>query len=50
MKTEPTAVMRQFAGGLWQMYTALVDEGFSQQEALTILGQVLAANMGRGGE
>lgn len=40
---EPSAVMRQFASGLRQMYIALTMEGFTEHEALVIIGQVLVS-------
>lgn len=43
---EPAADMREAANGLRQMYIALVQEGFSDQQALVIIGQILAANLG----
>jgi len=46
-KTEPTADMRTAAAGVWQMFTALLDEGFTEQQALVILGQVLAAGIAK---
>lgn len=40
---EPGADFRTFAASLRGMYVALVQEGFSPNEALRILGQWLAA-------
>lgn len=48
--TEPSAALRQAAAGLWQMFVALTNEGFNEGQALVIIGQVLAANSGRGPE
>lgn len=45
---EPAADLRQFAGSMRQMYIALVQEGFSQKEALTIMGHVLVASFKSG--
>lgn len=45
VKREPAAQFRQAAAVWRQMYLALVDEGFSDQQSLVILGQVVAANM-----
>lgn len=42
--TEPSADMRQTASLLWQMYVALTLEGFSEQQALTIIGYAIAAS------
>jgi hypothetical protein len=44
--TEPAAELRQLAGFLWQTYVAMTAEGFNEQQALVIIGQILAANMG----
>jgi hypothetical protein len=41
MKTEPNADLRQAAATMWQMYTALTDEGFSERQALEIMSNVL---------
>lgn len=41
--TEPTAEIRQAASALWQVFVALKAEGFSEQQALVIVGHVLAA-------
>ena len=41
---EPSADMRALARGLKDMYEALVAEGFSEHQAITIIGEVLAAN------
>jgi hypothetical protein len=34
------------ASALWQMFVALQQEGFNEQQSLIIIGQVLAANNG----
>lgn len=48
--TEPSADLRQFASCLRQMFVALRNEGFSEREALAVLGTVVAANVqGNGG-
>ena len=41
---EPKADMRAAAKELRQMYIALLQEEFSVQEALTIIGQIIASN------
>ncbi len=46
MNTEPAADIRMFASAMWQTYVALTLEGFSEQQALTVVGQILLANMG----
>lgn len=43
---EPAAEMRAFAATLRQMFEALRQEGFTEQQALTIVGQVIASNNG----
>jgi len=49
MTTEPSADIRMFASGMWQMYVALTLEGFSEQQALVVIGQVILTNMRGGG-
>lgn len=44
-RKEPPADMRVMAAALHQMYTALVQEGFAPDQAMEILGRVLAAQM-----
>lgn len=41
--TEPSADLRGMASSLWQMYVALTLEGFSEAQALTIIGQIIIA-------
>ena len=41
--TEPSADMRQLASALWQAYIALTSEGFSERQALIVIGQMMAA-------
>jgi hypothetical protein len=43
-KREPSADIRQAAATIHQIYTGLVDEGFTERQALIIVGQILAAN------
>jgi hypothetical protein len=43
---EPTADARTFAATCFQFYTALTMEGFTEQQALIIIGQMIAANTG----
>lgn len=45
---EPSADLRAAANQLRQTYIALVSEGFTVQEALAIIGQILTATIGRG--
>jgi hypothetical protein len=42
--TEPSADLRQFANLLWQMFTALCTEGFTEKQALRIVGETISAN------
>ena len=44
---EPSADLRQAANGVRQMFIALTMEGFTEAQALVIVGQVIAANGGR---
>lgn len=41
---EPSADLRAFASIMRQMFVALVDQGFTEQQALTIIGQAIVAN------
>jgi hypothetical protein len=43
---EPSSDIRIAASQLRQIYIALMQEGFTTQEALTIIGQILATNQG----
>lgn len=40
--------MRMLASALWQMFTALMMEGFTEAQALAIIGHAIAA--GNGGQ
>ena len=46
--TESSADMRALASTLWQMFVALTAEGFTEQQALVILGNVIAAGKNDG--
>jgi alkylhydroperoxidase/carboxymuconolactone decarboxylase family protein YurZ len=46
IKKEPTAALRQMATVMHQMHVALVDEGFTKEEALEIVMHVLAMQTG----
>lgn len=39
--TEPSADLREAASAMWQMFVALQNEGFSETQALTVIGHVL---------
>ena len=41
IKVEPTADQRSAALGCFQMYVALTDQGFTESQALQILGAML---------
>lgn len=43
---EPSADLRQAANAIRQMYIALTLEGFTEHQALVIVGQVIALNGG----
>ncbi len=47
---EPNADMRTFAANLRQMYVAMTNEGFTPNEALTVIGTVLSASIFKGGQ
>lgn len=38
---EPSAQLREAANAMRQMFVALIDEGFSEAEALQIIGHIL---------
>ena len=42
-QTEPSADARSAASATWQLFTALTAEGFSERQAIAILGQMFAA-------
>jgi hypothetical protein len=44
-KMEPNADVRSIANTLRQMYVALLDEGFTEQQALVLLGQTISASI-----
>lgn len=43
---EPAADLRQVANWIRQMYLALQQEGFTEQQSLVIVGQILGAQTG----
>lgn len=45
---EPAAEMRMAARQIRDMYKALTLEGFTEQQTIAILGQVLAAGQSKG--
>lgn len=44
---EPSAALRQAAYEFRQMYIALLDQGFTKDEALNIIGSVIARGTGK---
>jgi hypothetical protein len=42
-KVEPNADMRQMATVAWQMYVSLTDIGFSKDEAMKLVSDILIA-------
>lgn len=45
MKVEPSASQRMAATVSYQMFVALVDEGFTEAQALRLLGDLLSAKI-----
>jgi hypothetical protein len=45
---EPSAAMREAARAVRETFVALVNEGFTEQQALIIVGQILMMNPGGG--
>lgn len=45
--TEPSADKRQAAAELWQIFVALSNEGFSERQALEIIGSILRGPQGQ---
>lgn len=43
---EPSASLRQGAAQLRQLYIALANEGFTETQALTLIGKILLAQQG----
>jgi len=43
---EPSADLRAFANTLRQMFVALLSEGFTESQAVAIIGKALSAHMG----
>lgn len=46
--TEPAADLRSFASQMRQMFVALAAEGFTEAQALTVIGDLLRGSLGRG--
>ena len=47
---EPSADMRAAAHAVREIFVALMQEGFNENQALTIVGQILASNAQGGGD
>ena len=47
---EPAAFLREAASFWRQTYIALINEGFTEREAVAILGHIIAAGMSQGGQ
>ena len=47
-QTEPSADLRFMASQLWQMFVALQKEGFSEGQALKIIGEIISGSMPKG--
>lgn len=48
-RTEPSADLRLMASQFHQLFVALRDEGFTEKQALVVIGEVLRASFGKGG-
>ena len=46
LPTEPAADLRQMANFCWQTFVALTSEGFNEQQALAIIGQMIRGSIG----
>jgi hypothetical protein len=46
VKIEPSSDIRQLAALLRQTFIALQDEGFTEKQAIAIIGEILASQMG----
>lgn len=44
--TEPSADIRQAASTMWQIFVALTSEGFSEEQALMIISNMMRGNQG----
>jgi hypothetical protein len=44
---EPRAEMRTAAAGIRDMYLALLEQGFAEDQALTLVGRLIASQQGR---
>jgi hypothetical protein len=49
-RVEPSADMRQAAHSMREMYLALIEQGFSETQACSIIGTMLGQNLGRGSD
>ncbi len=46
MKVEPAADLRAFATVVHQLYVALTEEGFTESQALIVVGVVVSSQLG----
>ena len=49
-RKEPSAGVRHGAAAMFEMFNALMLEGFTEPQALTILGVILQGQIAKGGE
>lgn len=47
---EPSAAVREGAHSVRELFVALMMEGFTEKQALIILGQMLSASLGKSAE
>ena len=45
-QTEPSAELREMASMLWQTHVALTNSGFTEQQSLKIISELIGASLG----
>lgn len=49
-ETEPSADLREMASMLWQTHVALTGSGFTEDQSLKIISELIGASLGGGGK